>query len=120
MIESPVILVVEDEPLLRIAAIDMVESAGFAAIEASGATEAIAILETRPDICIVFSDIDMPLGIDGIKLAAVIRERWPSIEIILVSGQVNPPFVGLPARSLFFSKPYKESQVVDAMRRFAA
>jgi CheY-like chemotaxis protein len=120
MKEHTVVLVVEDEPLLRMAATDMVESAGFVAIEAANATDAIRMLETRFDVRIVFSDIDMPLGIDGMKLAAIIRDRWPPIEIILVSGHVDSPDVELPAGSLFFSKPYREAEVVDAMRKFAA
>jgi CheY-like chemotaxis protein len=114
------VLVVEDDPLLRIAAADMVESAGFSVLEAANATEAVGILESRLDIHIVFSDIDMPAGINGIMLAAVIRDRWPPIEIILVSGHVDAPDIDLPARTVFFSKPYDEKKVVAAIRKFAA
>lgn len=112
-----VILVVEDEPLLRMAAVDMVEDAGFEAVEAADATEAVHILETRLDIRIVFTDIDMPNGMDGMKLAACIRDRWPPIMIILTSGQHSAPEVSMPADSIFFSKPYKERDVVAAFRR---
>jgi CheY-like chemotaxis protein len=114
-----IVLVVEDEPILRMTAVDMVEDAGFEAVEAADATQAVEILETRPDICIVFTDIDMPRGIDGMKLAALIRERWPPIEIILTSGHLDAPDVRLPERSLFFPKPYDEKQVVAAIRNFA-
>ena len=86
MTRRRVVLIVEDEPLLRMAGSDMIESAGFVVVEAANATQAVRILEARLDIHIVFSDIDMPAGIDGIKLAALIRDRWPPIEIILVSG----------------------------------
>lgn len=120
MTDKAVVLVVEDEPLLRMAATDMIESADFMVVEAANATEAVRILESRPDIRIVFSDIDMPMGIDGMRLAAVIRDRWPPIEIILVSGHVEPPASELPARTVFFAKPYKESVVVDAIKKFAA
>lgn len=120
MTHPSVVLVVEDEPLLRMAAVDMVETAGFETVEAANATAAIKILEARLDIRIVFSDIDMPMGMDGMRLAAIIRDRWPPIEIILVSGHVNAPDVTLPPRSIFFSKPYRESEVVAAMKRFAA
>jgi len=120
MIERTVVLVVEDEPILRMAASDMVEDAGFVAIQAANATEAVRILESRPDIRIVFSDIDMPLGMDGVRLAALIRRRWPPIEIILVSGHVNPSSADLPARTLFFPKPYNEGRVLAAMTKFAA
>ncbi|OYU91616.1 MAG: hypothetical protein CFE29_01680 [Bradyrhizobiaceae bacterium PARB1] len=114
-----VVLVVEDEPILRMTAVDMVEDAGFEAVEAADATEAIRILERRLDIRIVFTDIDMPRGIDGMKLAALIRDRWPPIEIILTSGHIDAPDVRMPARSRFFSKPYNEGEVVAAMRAFA-
>ena len=118
--QKTVILIVEDEPLLRMAAVDMVEDAGFEAVEAADATEAIHILETRLDIRIVFTDIDMPRGMDGMKLAACIRDRWPPIMIILTSGHHHAPDVKMPAESVFFPKPYKERDVVAAFRRFAS
>ncbi|MET0314651.1 MAG: response regulator [Hansschlegelia sp.] len=114
-----VVLVVEDEPILRMMAVDMVEDAGFEAIEAADATEALLILESRLDIRIVFTDIDMPRGIDGLKLAALIRDRWPPIEIIVTSGHVKLTDLRLPPRSVFFSKPYRQEQVVAQMRKFA-
>lgn len=118
--EPPVVLVVEDEPLLRMAAIDMVEEAGFIAVEAADALQAVAILESRRDIRIVFTDIDMPRGMDGMMLAACIRDRWPPIEIILTSGMSAPNETDMPARGVFFSKPYKDHEIVAAMRRMAA
>ncbi len=114
-----VILVVEDEPLLRMAAVDMVEDAGFEAVEAADATEAVRILETRLDIRIVFTDIDMPRGIDGMRLAACIRDRWPPIMIILTSGHHLARDVTMPPNSLFFPKPYRERDVVAAFHRLA-
>jgi CheY-like chemotaxis protein len=118
--KRPVVLVVEDEALLLMAAIAMVDHAGFEAVEAANSAQAIEILESRMDIRVVFSDIDMPEGIDGVRLAAIIRDRWPEIEIILTSGFVEPSRVELPTRGLFFSKPYDEEQVITAMRKFAA
>ena len=115
-----VVLVVEDEPLLRMAAVDLVEQAGFEAVEATDATNAVSILENRPDIRIVFTDVDMPRGMDGIKLAAMVRDRWPPIEIIIVSGHIDRADVELPARSVFFAKPYKEHEIVAAIHKFAA
>ena len=102
------------------AAVTMVDHAGFEALEAANATQAIKILESRMDVRVVFSDIDMPQGIDGVKLATIIRDRWPEIDIILTSGFVEPSRVALPTRGLFFSKPYDEQQVISAIRRFAA
>ncbi|OAS25920.1 histidine kinase [Methylobacterium platani] len=100
-------------------AVDVVERAGFEAVEAASADEAVRILESRPDIHLVFTDIDMPGGMDGMKLAATIRDRWPPIELIIISGKRRPAAEDLPARGVFFSKPYKRDEVMAAMRRFA-
>jgi CheY-like chemotaxis protein len=114
------ILVVEDEPLLRMAAMDLVEEAGFDAVSAANADEAVAILENRMDIRVVFTDIDMPGSMNGLKLAAAVRDRWPPIEIVIVSGQVRLNEAELPPRSLFFSKPYDEAKVVAAIKGLVA
>ena len=86
---SPAILVVEDEMLLRMRAVDMVEDAGFTPVEAVNADDALAILESRSDIELLFTDIQMPGSMDGLKLAHAVHERWPLIKIILVSGQLK-------------------------------
>lgn len=86
-------------------AMDLVEEAGFQAVEAADADEAVTILETRTDIRIVFTDIDMPGSMNGMKLAAAVRDRWPPIEIIIVSGQVRLSEGDLPERSVFFPNP---------------
>ncbi len=113
----PLVLVVEDEPLLRLHALDVIEDAGFDVIEARDADQAIAILEARTDIRIVFTDIDMPGSMDGLRLAAAVRNRWPPIEIIVTSGNVNPRPDELPARGFFFPKPYSDDRLVQALHR---
>jgi CheY-like chemotaxis protein len=115
-----IILVVEDEPILRMMAVDLVEEAGFEAVTAADAEEAISILSSRGDIQIVFTDIDMPRGIDGLRLAALIRDRWPPIEIIITSGKVKPEDAALPGGSLFIPKPYRHAALVDEFRRVAS
>ncbi|MEO7680186.1 MAG: response regulator [Sphingomonas sp.] len=115
-----VILVVEDDALLRMAAVDLVEEGGFIAVEARDADEAVAILEVRGDIRIVFTDIDMPGSMDGMKLAACVRDRWPPIRIIVVSGHRKPTMSDLPEGSRFFHKPYSAGAVLAMMREFAA
>ena len=115
-----VVLVVEDEPLLRMNTVDMVEQAGFEPIEAANAKQAMQALEQRDDIRIILSDIDMPPGMDGVELVAIVRNRWPPIEIILVSGQVASGEVLLPERGLFFSKPFRSQDLIAAMSRMAA
>src|SRR5271154_5058155 len=99
-----VVLVVEDEMLLRMRAIDMVEDAGYTSVEAVDTDEAVAILESRSDIALLFTDIQMPGSMDGLKLAHAVRERWPPIKIILVSGQLRPVNTDIPADSRFFVK----------------
>ena len=86
----PKVLVVEDEMMLRMRAVEIVEDAGFIPIEAVNADEALAILESRSDIDLLFTDIQMPGSMDGLKLAHAVHERWPSIKIILVSGKLTP------------------------------
>ncbi|MFB2550836.1 response regulator [Ensifer soli] len=113
---AAIILVVEDEPLLRLAAIDLVEAAGFKAVAAADATEAVEILESRNDIRVVFTDVDMPRGIDGMRLAAIIRDRWPPIKVIVVSGYLEDPGHRIPAETAFFAKPYREEQIVEKIR----
>jgi CheY-like chemotaxis protein len=100
----PKVLVVEDEMLLRMRAVDIVEDAGFTPIEAVNADEALAILESRSDIDLLFTDIQMPGSMDGLKLAHAVHQRWPSIKIILVSGKLTPTEAEKPIDSRFFWK----------------
>jgi CheY-like chemotaxis protein len=112
---KPVVLVVEDEPLIRLNAIDLIEEAGFEAIEAANADEAIQILESRDDIRIVFTDIHMPGSIDGLKLAHAVRNRWPPIQLIVTSGRESVPESALPSGGRFFGKPYEPSQIARTL-----
>jgi two-component system, response regulator PdtaR len=84
-----VVLVVEDETLIRVNAMEMVEEAGFEAIAASDADEAIRVLESRHDIRAVFTDVHMPGSMDGLGLARVIRDRWPAMALLLASGKIE-------------------------------
>src|ERR1700685_2112531 len=110
------VLIVEDEMLLRMRAVDMVEDAGFTPIEAINADDALAILESRSDIELLFTDIQMPGSIDGLKLAYAVHERWPLIKIILVSGQLKLPDDDKPAESRFFGKPLDVKQMMAEMQ----
>ncbi|MCF1460148.1 response regulator [Agrobacterium vitis] len=111
----PVILVVEDSPLIRMGAIDLVKSAGYEALEAGDADEAIRILESRDDIDLVFTDVQMPGTMDGIKLSHYIRDRWPPVKLIVASGAAILEESMLPGGSRFFSKPYDELTITEAM-----
>lgn len=112
-------MIVEDELLIRQYAVEMIDDAGFEAIEAANADEAIDILERRNDIQIVFTDIHMPGSIDGLKLAHAIRDRWPPIKLIVTSGQMTVAESALPAGGRFFSKPYQPSEIARALHEFA-
>ena len=111
-----VVLVVEDEMMLRQCAVDMVEDAGYTPVEASDADEAIAILESRSDIALTYTDIQMPGSMDGVGLAQAVHVRWPWIKIIGVSGQLTPPSIDLPPCSRFFGKPIKAGQMIAQIR----
>lgn len=113
---APVVLIVEDEPLLRMLAVEVVEDAGFVALEARDADEAVILLESRNDISVLFTDIDMPGSMDGLKLAHAVRDRWPPIKILLVSGQVRLQPSELPSNSFFVRKPYQASALVEELR----
>jgi two-component sensor histidine kinase/FixJ family two-component response regulator len=113
---SPKVLVVEDEMMLRMRAVDIVEDAGFTPIEAVNADEALTILESRSDIELLFTDIQMPGSMDGLKLAHAVHERWPSIKIILVSGKLTPTEAEKPANSRFFGKPLEVRQMIAEMQ----
>ena len=110
------VLIVEDEPILRLQAIDIVEEAGFVPIEAKNADEAIAILKSRSDIVLLFTDIHMPGSIDGLKLAHFVRDRWPPIKIIVVSGRDTLSESEMPAGGRFFGKPFETRRMVSALR----
>jgi CheY-like chemotaxis protein len=111
-----VVLVVEDEMLLRMRAVDMVEDAGYTPVEAVDAEQAVAILESRSDIALLFTDIQMPGSMDGLELAHSVHERWPPIRIIMVSGQLNAANIDIPADSRFFGKPLEPGKMIAEMQ----
>jgi len=105
MVESPrksrpVVLIVEDDPLLRMLAVEVVEEAGFVAL----------------DISLLFTDIEMPGSMDGLKLARAVRDRWPPIKILIVSGKVRLQPSELPSNSCFVGKPYQTAAMVAELR----
>jgi two-component system, response regulator PdtaR len=109
-------LIVEDEFLVRMMAVDLFTDSGFEAIEAANADEAILILESRGDIDVVFTDINMPGSIDGLGLASVVSQRWPSIRVLVTSALRLPGNRPLPRGSMFLAKPYQSSQIVGAVQ----
>jgi DNA-binding NtrC family response regulator len=110
------VLVVEDETLIRFNVVDELEDAGYQVFEAANADDAIAILVSTPSIRLVFTDIDMPGSMDGLKLAAAVRDRWPPVKIIVTSGHRIVEITDMPDGSVFFSKPYANLAVLQSMR----
>ena len=113
--DKTVILVVEDSALIRMSAVDLVQAAGFEALEAGTAEEAIEILESRPDIRLVFTDVNMPGSMDGLKLSHFIRDRWPPIKLMVASGKTIIAESQLPVGARFFHKPYDQNSIITAM-----
>jgi len=111
-IPAPVILVVEDDPLLRMLAVQFVNEAGFEPLEACNADQAIATMESCSDIAVLFTDINMPGSMDGLQLAHVVRRRWPAIEILIVSGLVRLQQADLPTNGRFLRKPYSAQAMI--------
>ena len=114
--KRPVVLIVEDDFLIRMHAAEMIEDAGFDVVEAASADEAILVLEVRLDITVVFTDIQMPGSMDGLILAAAIRGRWPPIKIVATSGLVDVRQDDLPEGGRFLPKPYSPEQIVRTLR----
>lgn len=113
---SITVLVVEDEPLIRMEIQDELSNRGFTVLEASNSREAMSILMQEPDIQVLFTDIDMPGGMDGLKLAATVHDRWPPIKIIVTSGHHQVNTDDIPSQSRFLSKPHRPDAVAAAMR----
>ena len=112
---ATLVLVVEDDALLRMHAAEMIEEAGFHVLEADGADAAIRFLESRTDIRIIFTDIDMPGSMNGLKLAHAVANRWPPIKIVATSGHFHVRDGDLPDGGRFIAKPYRSSEIINAL-----
>ena len=124
MTEAPspgrtLVLVVEDDPILMLSLVGYVEDAGCTAVEAGSVAEAIRLLESRTDIRTVFTDLDMRGSTAGMKLALAIRDRWPPIELLMVSSQPWDA-AQIPERGVVLGKPFDGRRIVAAIQRFAA
>lgn len=116
MAEKIAVLVVEDEPITRMDVVEQLVESGFKVFEAPDADRAIKILEANSAIRVLFTDIDMPGSMDGLKLAAAVRDRWPPIRIVVASGLRKINVDSLPADSRFFTKPYSVIEIAATMR----
>jgi CheY-like chemotaxis protein len=113
---TSLVLIVDDDFLVRMHAVFLLEEAGFATLQAGSADEAIGLLEARKDIKVVFTDINMPGSMDGLRLAHAIRHRWPPVELVLTSGYARVRDEDMPERGLFLGKPYAPAELVGMIR----
>jgi CheY-like chemotaxis protein len=118
--QSAAVLIVEDEPLIRMGAVYLIEEAGFEVYGAASADVAIAMLELHNEIRLIFTDVDMPGSMDGLKLAHYVRGRWPPVKIIVTSGHVKVTEESLPVGALFLPKPYDPAEITHKVREMIA
>jgi CheY-like chemotaxis protein len=114
------VLIVEDEELIRMSAVDMVEQSGRQFVEAVDADDAIRVLANQADSGFLFADVEMPGSMDGYKLARTVRERWPDIAILITSGRKMPNVGDVPLGGRFIAKPYEAKTVARTLSQFAA
>ena len=114
--QRPIVLVVEDEFLVRIGTRAALEMAGFDILEAGDTDEAIAILGARNDISLIFTDVHMPGSMDGLKLAHFVRDRWPPVKIVATSGRTKISDGDLPEGGRFLPKPYSAAEITETLR----
>lgn len=110
------VLVVEDEPLIRMVVVDDLEHAGFNVLEAETTDKAMSLLRSHPEIQALFTDVEMPGSMDGIELAGQVHDRWPPIKILVTSGAVRLRKRDLPEDALFMPKPYDNGEVISTLR----
>src|SRR5688572_33293868 len=106
------VLVVEDEPIIRLGMVSSIEDAGYIVIEAASADEAISRLAQDDEVGVVVTDVDMPGSMDGIRLAHYVRRRWPPIQLLVISGKTGVGTAELPSGVEFISKPYQEPRLL--------
>ena len=114
------ILLVEDEPVVRMIAADVLFDAGYRVVDASDADEALRLLNLRADLQVLVTDVKMPGKLSGIELAAIVAGRWPDMGIVVASGHAQPRSGDLPIGAIFLPKPYYPSELVDAVASLTA
>jgi two-component system, response regulator PdtaR len=112
----PVVLVVEDEVLVRIVQVDILREAGFRVSEAQDADEAFEMLRSRPEISAVLTDVDMPGSLNGFEFARLVKQGWPEVGVLAISGKTQPAPGDLPQGVEFVQKPVRPAALVDRIR----
>jgi CheY-like chemotaxis protein len=117
VLARPVVLLVEDEPLVRTVQVDILREADFWVLEAQDADEAFEVLKRRPDVRAVLTDVDMPGSLDGFEFARLVAQGWPEVGVLVISGKTAPEPGDLPPSALFAAKPVRPDALVELLRR---
>ncbi|WP_046869262.1 response regulator [Microvirga massiliensis] len=116
ILDLPVVLLVKDEPLVRLTQVDLLREAGFWVVEAQDADEAFDLLRARPDIDVVLTDVDMPGSLDGFEFARLVRQGWPEVGVLVISGKMTPRPGDLPPGTAFVAKPVRPAMLARHLR----
>ena len=111
------VLVVEDEPLIRLDAVAMLQKAGFVVHEAEDGAQALSLLDAYPRVCVLFTDINMPGDMDGLELAREVHRRREQVQFVLTSGRIRPSPNEIPDDGVYLPKPYSHDEIVGIVRR---
>lgn len=115
--EKPVVLLVEDEVLVRLFNVDVLEEAGYKVIEAVNGDEGVILFESRPDISLIVTDVNMPGSLDGLGFARHVSGRNPPPAVVIVSGRIRPELRDLPPDAAFLAKPYRPADLIEAVAK---
>jgi two-component system, response regulator PdtaR len=113
---KPVVLVVEDELLVRILQVDILREAGFRVAEAENADEAFDMLRSRSEIVAVLTDVNMPGSLNGFEFAQLVKQGWPEVGVLVISGKTQPGPRDLPVGVEFVLKPVRPAALVERIR----
>ncbi|WP_262271882.1 response regulator [Microvirga yunnanensis] len=117
ILNQPVVLLVEDEPLVRLTQVDILREAGFWVLEAQDADEAFETLRQRQGVSAVLTDVNMPGSIDGFEFARLVAQGWPDVGVLVISGKAFPDDGDLPPTAKFVAKPVHPDALVEHLNR---
>jgi CheY-like chemotaxis protein len=116
ILNQPVVLLVEDEFLVRQTLVDILREAEFWVVEAQDADEAFELLRSRADVAAVLTDVKMPGSMNGFEFAHLVRQGWPEVGVVVISGQANPGPSDLPSHATFLRKPFLPVALIKALQ----
>lgn len=120
ILKQPAVLLVEDEPLVRLTQVDILREAGFWVIEAGDADEAFDLLRRRKDVSVILTDVDMPGSIDGFEFARLVAQGWPEVGVLVISGKTLPGEGDMPPSAEFIAKPVRPAALVERLKAIMA